>query len=1016
MSRAVNAEGAAADVSDSAYGTPFVGRERERAAIAARLADTAAGRGGVVLIAGEPGIGKTRLAEEAAIAAAAAGWRAHWGRCYEGDGAPAFWPWTQILRSYLPAAASGDGGDAAEIALLVPEAGAHVSTSRRASTTVTAQERLRTFESVTRMLTHDRRRSLLIIDDLQWADASSLLLFQFFAREIRETAAVVIATYRDSEGLVGHPFRGTLAEMARLPHVSRIRLDGLNDAEVAQLVSAMVGRSEEEGAAYSAAQRGAGNPFFIGELVRLAMTARETRAGPFGSSGRMTDWEPEPADVPAGVRDVLARRLERLTEACRQVLSAAAVIGQEFTFGILRQVAGLRAEIALDALDEAADAHLIRVAPGAQGRYSFIHTLVREVLYLNLPASRRIRMHHAVAEALREHHEPAPESHLAEIAHHYFKSAAGGDAGMAVWYCRLAGEYALAHLGYEEAAGHFERAIQALDAQVARDASLRGELYLALGDARMRAGETAAAQEAYLEAAAIGRGLSAVEDGASKGDAAPLLGRAALGFGRGGIETGLVNMRLVGLIEPALAIQGATDSDLRVRLLGRLAMELYYSDQRERRAALSGEALAMARRLDRPDALAFALHARHFTLWEPENLEERLALGAELPGAAEAAGDPEMQLQGYLLAVPDLLEVGQVGGARRSIESFVRLAGELRQPLYLWHAARLRTLCAYFDGDLEAMERLADEALAIAVRAGINGADVLHVSHIQFLRREQGRYDEVEGPILEIVSRYPRLAESWRLALANVYAQTGRAGEARRELGALTGSGVAAAGRGLFTIAVMALLTEAVVAIEDGERAAELYGRLLPYAGRCIVNGATPNFYGPASYYLGCLAGTLDRADAAIEHLQRALAMNRRLGIRPLIARNELALASALRGRGGRADRERAAVLAERARGTAVALGMSQVASDAVTLVAQTANYPVAQAVAGGVAVPFGALTSRQLEVLRLLASGKSNREIAEALTVSVNTVERHLVTIYDRLGVQSRSAATAFAHRHGLN
>jgi DNA-binding NarL/FixJ family response regulator len=313
------------------------------------------------------------------------------------------------------------------------------------------------------------------------------------------------------------------------------------------------------------------------------------------------------------------------------------------------------------------------------------------------------------------------------------------------------------------------------------------------------------------------------------------------------------------------------------------------------------------------------------------------------------------------------------------------------------------------------MERLADEALAIAVRAGINGADVLHVSHVQFLRREQGRYDEVEGSIVAIMSRYPRLAESWRLALTNVYAQTGRADKARRELGALAGSGVSAAGRGHYTIAVMALLTEAVVALGDVERAEELYDRLLPYDRRCIVNGATPNFYGPASYYLGCLAGTLGRTDAAIEHLQQALTMNRRLGVPTLIARSELTLAVALLGRGGREDREQASVLAEQARGTAVALGMARAANEAQALIARTRTLVERRGTAAAVSVPYGELTARQVEVLRLLASGKSNREIAEALSVSVNTVERHLVTIYGRLGVQTRTAATAYAHQHGL-
>ena len=318
----------------------------------------------------------------------------------------------------------------------------------------------------------------------------------------------------------------------------------------------------------------------------------------------------------------------------------------------------LAGEPLLDVLEEAETARVIAAAPGL-GRYRFSHALIRETLYEGMPAARRIRLHRQVGEALEGLYAAHPEPHLAALAHHFVQAAPVGGSGKAVAYARRAGDRALALLAFEEATGHYARALELLDLHGAADGPDGGELLLALGEARMRAGLAPAARETFARAAAVARHQHAPER----------LARAALGYGGAGPEIGIVDAHLVGLLEEALAALGDADSPLTVRVLGRLAMELAMDFSRavppERRAALSTAALAMARRLGDPAALAAALNARHVALWEPENIAERLAICAELQRVAELAGDAELALLGHTWRIPDLLETGDIAAVRR---------------------------------------------------------------------------------------------------------------------------------------------------------------------------------------------------------------------------------------------------------------------------------------------------------------------------------------------------------------
>ena len=494
------------------------------AALTADLDAAAGGRGGVVLVAGEPGIGKTRLAEELAAAAVARGALALWGRCWEGEGAPAFWPWIQVVRAYVqtvdPAALRSEmGAGAADIAQVVsavrdqlPELPAPPSVEPEAA-------RFRLFDSLAGFLrtAAARRPLLLVLDDLHWADAPSLALLRFLGRELEHaTGPLVVGIYRHTEVDRGQPLVATLADLTRGQHSRRLLLGGLDEREVAGFVALVAGVAPSPELASAVYRQTDGNPFFVTEVVRLLASQSRLDHAEGGSPALA-------AGLPEGVRAVVAERLGRLSDGCRQVLEVAAVVGRDFELRVLEPASGLDSDRLLELLEEAEAARVITEVPGGLGRWRFAHALVREVLYEGLPAARRVRLHGRVGEALEAVYAADPGPHLAELAHHFVVAAPGGQAmgDRAVRVATAAGRRALELLAWEEAAGLFERALAALELAEQPDQQQRCQLLLALGEARMAAGDVAAARSAYQQTAELAKRIDAPE----------ALARAALGLG-----------------------------------------------------------------------------------------------------------------------------------------------------------------------------------------------------------------------------------------------------------------------------------------------------------------------------------------------------------------------------------------------------------------------------------------------------------------------------------------------------
>ena len=422
-----------------------------------------------------------------------------WGRCWEGEGAPAFWPWVQIVRAYVeavdPAVLRQDmGAGAADIAQVVPAVHDRLPDLPIPPPVEPEAARFRLFDSLAGFLraAAGRRPLLLVLDDLHWADAPSLALLRFLGRELEGAGLLVVGIYRHTEVDRGHPLVATLADLTRGQHHRRLRLGGLDQREVASFVALVTGVAPSPALASAVHRQTDGNPFFVTEVVRL-----------LASQDRLdhaeTDLPALAAGLPEGVRAVVAERLGRLSDGCQGVLEVAAVLGRDFQLPALEPATGLDPARLLELLEEAETARVVAAVPGGLGRWRFAHALVQEVLYEGLPAARRIRLHGRVGEALEAVYEADPGPHLAELAHHFVAAAPGGQevVDRAVRVATAAGRRALEVLAWEEAADLFERALAALELAERPDPQQRCQLLLALGEARMTAGDVAAARVAY---------------------------------------------------------------------------------------------------------------------------------------------------------------------------------------------------------------------------------------------------------------------------------------------------------------------------------------------------------------------------------------------------------------------------------------------------------------------------------------------------------------------------------------
>jgi tetratricopeptide (TPR) repeat protein len=620
---------------------------------------------------------------------------------------------------------------------------------------------------------------------------------------------------------------------------------------------------------------------------------------------------------------VIGRRLRHLSGECNRLLTLASVLGREFDLDALAGVSGLERGAILELLDEAIEARVVSEVPGAIGRMRFAHALIRDAAYHGLTRSRRVQLHRQVGEALEALYASNLDPHLAELAHHFFESAAGGNGQKAVDYARRAGSRAVAILAYEEAVRLYEMALEALDSKDPPDEPTRCELLLSLGEAQARSGEMGSAKETFARAATAARELGLAE----------LLARAAIGYGgrfvwlRAGKDR-----RLVPMLQDALAALPEEDSVLRVKLLARLAGALRDQRSPRRVASISQEAVETARRLGDPGTLAHALDSVYAGITYPQQVAEWRATADELVQAGLAADDKERAFAGHQHRLGVLMLEGNLEAVDAELAVMEGLVGELRQPAQTWAHILTQTARALFAGRFDEAEALIERNRDMGRRARTPNVTFLGAEILQLfvLRREQGRLDEVKPALEAFLDDYPGLLV-YRCALAAVHSEAGRRAQARLAFDALAAGDFATLPSQQEWFFAAGLLAEVCAYLEDRRRAAPLYDLLLPFAD-CNQLNYVEICCGSTSRYLGLLATTMSRWQDAEHHFQAAIEMDRRTGGWPWLAHSKADYGRMLLARGTPHDREQARDLLRSARATYDQLGMHTHAARASAL------------------------------------------------------------------------------------
>lgn len=871
----------------------LVGRSGALGTLERGLADALEGRGGMALVSGEPGIGKTRVLDEIGVIARALGARVLSARCHVGDeGAPILWPWIQILRAALAIDPEGVAALTRERAgALVGDVlpGAPVDrTIDPAAADLRARFQL--FDAVVAWLgrTSAAAPMVLLFDDLHRADEPSLLLLRLLAGSIREHPLFAVAAHR--------PFAA--GGLSREPSCRSIALEGLGEDDVARLIARGLSREPSPALVRAVHAQTGGNPFFLTQIVEV-LAARAA--------------SPDEADLSAllgrsSAGDAIRAHLEILSPACRALLAAASVCGATFDLAPLAAALGRPAAEILPLLGEAEGAGLLSPDERRAARHRFVHTMVRDALYAAIALADRVRLHGRIGAALAAAEQAGGSPRLAEIAYHYLQAAPAGHAAEAASFAVRAAEEAAARGSHEDAARLYERALEALDLDLGpADPLRRVEVMLALGTAKFRAGDPARSREVFEQSGKIARSIGAGEK----------LADAALGYALED-ERSTADRRRIAFLEEGLRAVAQGGDARRALLTGRLAVAQYFSAAREAREKLGREAVTSARTSGDPAALAFALRCLHFVLLAPDTAEERCAVSGELSSLAAELGDREGELSALCCRIGDRLELGGVADADADIAAHARLAAESGQPAQQWTALLHRAGRALMSGPVDRAAALVEEAAASI--AGPPSGSLLTLLFL--LRRGQARLDEIAPALEASVARAPdRALRRALLALTSI--ARGDAPAAARALAALAPVDLSGLRVDLEWLATVACVGELASLVGDAARAGLAHDALAPYAGRLVLAGPGLACFGPVSLYLGLTARAAGDRAAAERHLEAAFTESRAIGAAIFEVGAQQALAKLVRARSGPGDAARARVMEAEALAASRELGLA---------------------------------------------------------------------------------------------
>lgn len=906
---------------DDVFG--FVGRNDQRDALLGAWKTTMVSGRLAVFVGGEPGIGKTRLVKELCRTAHREGGTVLWGACDEELALP-YQPFVEAFR-WLAEVTPPDvlrelvGALGSELIPLIPDLGQRIPDLEARLNDDPETERHRLFEAATELLHRLSAREpvVLVLDDLHWARKPTLLLLRHILKSSLPMQLLIVSTYRDTDLDRTHPLSEMLADMRRQTGVERLMLHGLDEVGVQQFLAHVAGHElDERGLALAGAiaRETEGNPFFIGEVLRHLS---ESGALVYRDGRWDSDRDISNIGIPEGIREVIGRRLSNLDATANEVLASAAVIGREFELRTLSAVAGGTDRV-LDAVGAAETASLVEAVNGRPGVYRFAHALVRSALYDELPTSRRLRLHRDIGLALE--HVSDGTTHLTELARHFTEAAALGEVDKAVMYCRRAGDAAIADVAYEEAAAHFERALEALELQEPIDEALRGHLLMAAGDALYQIADPRG--ETLL--------LAAEKSARERGDM-PLLASVFIALGTNIFVRGIadVDKHQVALADHVLAHADQLPPGLHARVFATYALELFWGDAQDRRVKLCDQGLAIARELGDPRVLAHVLYSSSYVVdvAQIDRLDRAMAEASEIIKVASGIDDSLVCGALCSRAVAYVCN-GDIATGERDLADAELLAERLRIPQLIARTKVLRASQTLLLGHLAEAEVLLADWEAYGAREGIlTGAGAAGIRYR--LQYERGELAALEPILLEMVATQPAVP-IWRMALSGVYLQTGRPELAKPHVDAVAADDFAIVPRNaafLLTCSSVARIAGQVGSLDAAEAA---YRHAAPFDATFPFSGFGYEY--PVGIGVGAAATSLGRYDKAEQHYGKALALCERAGATTYLAATQLHWAEMLVKRNEAGDAARAREFAEAALATAERLGLAYVRKRAETV------------------------------------------------------------------------------------
>lgn len=806
----------------------LVGRDSLLARVGVHLDDLEGSTGALLLLTGEAGIGKTRLAQEVVRLARMRGARCAWATAWQGEGAPPLWPWVQILRRLV-------GSEQA-----LRQVGADSPGASAAS--LFAQS-----EAVARVVREIAVRDpvALVLDDLHWADAASIRVLAFVASATRDVGCLLIGAYRPDELARDHV--AALAQVGTNLAVPRLSPDAASE-----LLRAATGTDVSSAAAGAVVERSAGNPLFVWEFGQL-----------MAESGR---FDVAPSAVPDAVAAVIERRLARLPEEVVAVLRMAAVAGKSLIIDTVAAVGAISVEETTVGLDAAAAVGI--VVQTGPSTFVFSHDVVHEVVLDGIDRRERIELHRRAAAEF-EKRLPADPSFHAVVANHLDNAGPKHtEAASAHW--ELAARRARAVLAHNESAAFFAHAARTELA----DSRRRAGLLIEQGESLLRAGELDTARERFREGADLARSIAAPD----------LLARAILGMGTGPVawEVPIGSDGQAALVADALDALPTDAVELRSMLLARLSVAAATPETMETARQRAEAALTLAEQVDDQRLIAQALAAVNDAYAGPAHTMRRRENADTIVELGVAAGDPMLEALGYRFRIVADLEVGDIAAVDRDIAEFSRLAEQLRHPLVSWYVPLFRGMRALLGGDLAAADRHHRQVAAAADATASPNADMMARTLLLGIQVADGRRPEPDA-LDGLFNIDPADWASYASGLAMVACQSGDPDRARELLKLHADNGFARVGDDGEHLTTLVLFGRVAVEFHERDAAERVYALLLPHADLWAVDGIAGCCWGPIELELARIAVALDGVGEARAHLSRARGSVERTGARLLL-------------------------------------------------------------------------------------------------------------------------------------